>query len=792
MSASLHRRVSAIVSRGVGSSLSSSSEDRVRAIQGLDQLQQAAQEAREDAREEDGTDAGVVASSSSSAAGGGSASLQLHRSFRLLLQSRSVDLHRSLLREFASVASELRSLESHLDESAQLAQQLASELREMKVRSNDLFQSSAALTARQRDTDARRELVQTFLTQFQLDPIDARALNETTAESIDEAFFGAIRKIAEIKRNIEAMLSGHAAAAAAAAAATRTTTPHQLAPTPSGSHSEWNGSMTPHASPISLDLLDTLSKQLEVAYEKLYRSIQGQLSSQRVVKTSDLDTRFVTSFRLLREIPVFFTHCLGDLVSARRSLLIERFLKALSRGSAGARPIELAANDPVRYCSDMLAWVHQALANEKEFLSTLFPPEEVLNGDGPNAVDATIISAAGPRVHDYQIYLASIFEALSRPLRVRIEQSFNNASGLSGGTAAAPVATAATHAQIETVFKIWNILKFYRVIIEPILPQTQTQTKSPTSIHDAASLATIAASVASTPAATDLLSTLALLSGHARSSFFRLLGVAGERLARSATTPPPSDLSPSPLLVEWLAQLSAIMNIYNSSLIAPAEKEDEFEEIMTQMVEPMLGVVGLGHSTSIAVPPVASSPDAVVDQLLYRINVLQSILTVCFTFPSFVSRRIETLNFLVSQQVELLVDQQARQVWRKAGLEQIIQAAVIGESGGANIATLQAIGAAGIGPGVHAFYASLLSVGAFIVPQCDRLLHTPIRRHCRIAIAKLISAQYRQLYAAVTLPANGFNQDQIQAIFLQSPAHVDLLLDLTGSAAAAANNAKSP
>ena len=47
----------------------------------------------------------------------------------------------------------------------------------------------------------------------------------------------------------------------------------------------------------------------------------------------------------------------------------------VSDGVAGAggtpRPIELHSHDPLRYTGDMLAWLHQATASEKEYLQTL-------------------------------------------------------------------------------------------------------------------------------------------------------------------------------------------------------------------------------------------------------------------------------------------------------------------------------------------------------------------------------------------------------------------------------------
>ena len=55
-------------------------------------------------------------------------------------------------------------------------------------------------------------------------------------------------------------------------------------------------------------------------------------------------------------------------------------MDALSRGGPGGlpRPIEIHAHDPLRYVGDMLAWVHQTIAAEREFLEGLFS----LSGDG--------------------------------------------------------------------------------------------------------------------------------------------------------------------------------------------------------------------------------------------------------------------------------------------------------------------------------------------------------------------------------------------------------------------------
>lgn len=65
---------------------------------------------------------------------------------------------------------------------------------------------------------------------------------------------------------------------------------------------------------------------------------------------------------------------LNLLTSTRQSFLLQSFIEALTRGGPNGlpRPIELHAHDPTRYVGDMLAWVHQATAGEREFLDSLF------------------------------------------------------------------------------------------------------------------------------------------------------------------------------------------------------------------------------------------------------------------------------------------------------------------------------------------------------------------------------------------------------------------------------------
>ena len=92
-------------------------------------------------------------------------------------------------------------------------------------------------------------------------------------------------------------------------------------------------------------------------------------------------------------------------------------MAALTTGSAHGRPIELHAHDALRYIGDMLAWVHQAIAAEREFLETLLGIDA--GARMPGAVRAP--------AHAADEWLGELLDAavagLCGPLRARVLQT---------------------------------------------------------------------------------------------------------------------------------------------------------------------------------------------------------------------------------------------------------------------------------------------------------------------------------------------------------------------------------
>ena len=117
---------------------------------------------------------------------------------------------------------------------------------------------------------------------------------------------------------------------------------------------------------------------------------------------------------LQRQICQEQTWCLLHKRTSDNCLLC-RFIAALTRGGPNGmpRPIEMNAHDPRRYLGDMLAWVHQALASERELLISLFGQDNQSRTSGSHADSPSDVPSSSA-------LLDKVLEGVCRPLKVSI------------------------------------------------------------------------------------------------------------------------------------------------------------------------------------------------------------------------------------------------------------------------------------------------------------------------------------------------------------------------------------
>lgn len=153
--------------------------------------------------------------------------------------------------------------------------------------------------------------------------------------------------------------------------------------------------------------------------------------------TEDIDQMMQTAISYLRKLPIYFSQCQDLVVNSRRSQLVQKFVVALTQGGPSGqvfRAMDLHAHDSVRYVGDMLAWMHQAVASEEEFLEAVFG-EPSSRGRGVRKEDSeksdavlSNSSSTTPTADkellglSVQELLARCLQGLGRPLRVRIIQ----------------------------------------------------------------------------------------------------------------------------------------------------------------------------------------------------------------------------------------------------------------------------------------------------------------------------------------------------------------------------------
>jgi hypothetical protein len=136
---------------------------------------------------------------------------------------------------------------------------------------------------------------------------------------------------------------------------------------------------------------------------------------------------------------------LDEVASARHDAVARAFINALTRGGPGGtpRPIELQAPDPLRYIGDMLAWVHQACASEKEMLESLFQ----INVEKYEDVSGVVVKVTDT-IGDL---LDCAMEGTCRPLKSRMEQVLVLQPGA------------------ITSYKVANLIQFYTLTLSKLL-----------------------------------------------------------------------------------------------------------------------------------------------------------------------------------------------------------------------------------------------------------------------------------------------------------------------------------
>ncbi|CAN7992786.1 unnamed protein product [Ixodes hexagonus] len=297
--------------------------------------------------------------------------IRTRRNLRGDLEKRSLAINEQFLQSFGDVKASLDALCTDMSAMSAACQGMMARLQATRSQTDTLMSRSAALRAQAQKLDERQALAGAFLHAFQLSPEELQALRSGSPG--DERFFDALARAGRIHADCKLLLRTSQAAA-------------------------------------GLQLMEAMAAHRETAYERLYRWLQAQWRAP-----SADDALLARALGCLRERPVLWGYALDELANARRACAVRRFIDALG-------PMEARAGDPLRYVADLLSWVHECAAGERQFLAQLM-------GDAGGDGDAL---------------LGRVTQGLCGPLRLRIEQ-----------VAVGPASPLALH-------RLRELLRFYR------------------------------------------------------------------------------------------------------------------------------------------------------------------------------------------------------------------------------------------------------------------------------------------------------------------------------------------
>ncbi|GBM06457.1 Conserved oligomeric Golgi complex subunit 6 [Araneus ventricosus] len=410
------------------------------------------------------------------------------RNLRSEIEKRSLRVNEEFLESFRDVKEALDHLYEDVAAMNECCNDMMSRLQATKSQTHDLINETTKLQAESHKIQMKQEVTHAFLDTFHLKPEEIKVLRGTRDGGLDKQFFEVLCKVKKIHNNCKALLRSSQQTA-------------------------------------GIEIMEAMALQQEAAYERLYRWTQSECRLLNV-ESPEINPLLSQAMESLQDRPVLFKYSIDEYANARRAAIVRAFIDSLTRGgvSGTPRPIEMHSHDPLRYVGDMLAWLHQATASEKEII------EAVLKKCSSKELE-----------NDIQVALAHITEGLCRPLKVRVEQVL-----------------IASEQGAVTLFKLGSVLKFYLHTIQQVIK---------------------------TEAA--LLTTLEEMHTLSQKMFYNSLTCHCGKILEKIEMPP-ADLGPPEALKQTLTLLREVLSCQDACLVSIDDRQKDVPQILTTVIEPSL------------------------------------------------------------------------------------------------------------------------------------------------------------------------------------------------------------
>lgn len=344
--------------------------------------------------------------------------LTTRRNLRANIEQQSLQINEKFIKAFNEAFKHLQVLGDQVNFIDESCQNMMTKIEELKFQTSDFLQQTSEVNSELQRLDINEKVLGQFINKFQLNQNEISLLtsNIEKNQSIDDRFFDVLQKIQSIHETSKRQLAN-------------------------------NQYIT------GFEIMDSMSKYEEMADDKLYRWTICILRTINV-DTIELHSHLFRAIAHLHRKDVLFKHCIDEYIIVRRSAVSHVFIEALTRGRTSNNThypaMERYSHDIIRYISDMLSFLHQTIVFEKDMLNSLLKYCDQEKLANQNTVKTT---------------LASISEGLSRPLKIRIENSLIS----NNKTATVKLTTEKQNEKTKNYFLVKNVINFYQQIFGQIL-----------------------------------------------------------------------------------------------------------------------------------------------------------------------------------------------------------------------------------------------------------------------------------------------------------------------------------
>ncbi|KAI0672834.1 oligomeric complex COG6 [Trametes maxima] len=545
---------------------------------------------------------GLVSSTSVEEVAAGDVAARARKNLRRDVESKLAESSKQFLRAFGEVDKQLDTLQEHIGLMRVRCDEAQAQLHETNEACKSLLDRAGSLREERQGVAVRQSIISAFLTRFTLTPSEKDAIASRNVP-LGSTFFAAMDKAARIQADCRVLLT----------ASLTLPPPSHTTETDDEEDSE------DRATKAGRDILAATANQLEQAYDKIFRWCAFEFRQMGRDANLDVSPTMREAVRRLRERPELLMEALTYLSQTRQATLLSSFMDALTRGGPGGlpRPIELHAHDPLRYVGDMLAWVHQAIAAEREFLEGLFGVR-----DARRMVGA--VRTFGETAEEGWIaeLLDGAVKGLCGPLRVRVQQ------------------TVRSQESSITSYKIANLVQFYLVTMQRTIGKEALLSK-----------------------------TLEELTELAYSVFYGAIETQGRSLLHVSLDLDDTGVSPPLAILDHAQVLREMMIVYEGSLLGDEGEEElqaGFRDILDKMIDPALEMALTQADEKKRQRPAWDKAAFVLNTLAYLQGVLEPF--------AFTTEKRGVLQGLMEAKVLQLIEEHYLDVIKDAGLAEVAAA----------------------------------------------------------------------------------------------------------------------